>query len=133
MEYTNLTEKARQAMAFAYAPYSKFRVGAALLTKSGKVYTGCNIENVSFGGSLCAERVALVKAVSEGEKEFEAIVVVNSSPDIVSPCGFCRQVLAEFGTDLLVILANEKEEKHYKLADLLPLAFDNFQPEEKLN
>ncbi len=130
MQYAYLIEKAIEAMSHAYAPYSKFYVGAALRTKSGKVYTGCNVENVSFGGSICAERVALVKAVSEGEREFEAIAIVNSSPDVVFPCGFCRQLLAEFGTDLIVVVAGKSEVKQHLLADLLPHAFDNFQSGE---
>jgi cytidine deaminase len=123
-----LIQKAREVMANAYAPYSKFKVGAALLTQSGKIYTGCNIENISYGATVCAERVALFKAVSEGEKKFSAIAIVNSSPDIVFPCGICRQCLAEFGLDLTVIVANNTKTESYILKDLIPHAFDSFTP-----
>jgi len=95
----DLIEKARKAKEFAYSPYSKFPVGAAILAKSGKVYTGCNIENSSFGLSICAERVALFKAVSVGEKEFVKLAVVGPENSSVFPCGACRQVLFEFAPD----------------------------------
>lgn len=119
------------ARAYAYAPYSNFTVGAALLTKSGKVYTGCNIECATFSPTNCAERTALFKAVSEGEREFSAIAIVGGKagqPDdgsITSPCGVCRQMLYEFGgPSLRVIMA--KSEEHYKvmtLGELLPVGF----------
>lgn len=90
----------------AYAPYSKYKVGAALLGKSGRIYTGCNVENVSFGATICAERAAVVKAVSEGETNFEALAVAVDSPTPGSPCGICRQFLVEFGKDLQLYLVN---------------------------
>jgi cytidine deaminase len=127
MDYSLLVEKARGAMAFAYAPYSSFKVGAALRTSSGVVYTGCNIENVSFGATVCAERVAFLKAISEGVRSFEAIAVVNSSPDIVFPCGICLQFMAEFGGNLVVAVANQKEIKTFLLKDLMPYAFSSFK------
>lgn len=126
MEYRELIAAAVKAKESAYAPYSKFRVGAALLTKGGKIYTGCNIENVSFSATNCAERTAVFKAVSEGEKEFEAIVVNGDNNDYLPPCGICRQVLAEF-CDLdtfVVILANsEHDYRVTTLGELLPAAF----------
>jgi cytidine deaminase len=106
----------------AYAPYSRFTVGAALLGKSGRVYTGCNVENASYGLSVCAERVALYKAVSEGEREFEAIAVVTEKG--VSPCGACRQVLSEFGEGIRIIVADVYGNyRIFTLKELLPSAF----------
>ena len=108
----------------AHAPYSKFRVGAALLTKSGKVYTGVNVENASYGLTNCAERVAVGKAVSEGYRKFQAIAVVAPSASL-SPCGACRQVLAEFG-EMVVICADSRNTRRVRihlLSELLPHAF----------
>ena len=114
---------ARQAREKAYAPYSGYQVGAALLTTSGKIFTGCNVESAAYPTSMCAERVAVFKAVSEGEREFVAIAVVTSNG--ATPCGACRQVLAEFGLHLLVLIAdaegNIKQEA--TLSELLPGAF----------
>ncbi|HOL09636.1 MAG TPA: cytidine deaminase [Bacillota bacterium] len=108
----------------AYAPYSNYKVGAALLTKQGKIYTGCNVENASYGASICAERTAVVKAVSEGETEFEAIAIVTDDPSLGSPCGICRQFLAEFGTDIRLIIANLNGAKIERtLKEYLPYAF----------
>ena len=118
----------------SYAPYSHFHVGAALLDKNGKIWTGCNIENAAYGPSNCAERTAVFKAVSEGAREFEAIAIVggpedeNGTPqiqDFCPPCGVCRQVLAEFcDRDFKIILANGKgEQKVFTLAELLPESF----------
>lgn len=114
----------------AYTPYSHFKVGAALLGKSGKVYTGCNIENASFSPTICAERAALSQAVSGGEREFEAIAIVGSLENQkntlpTSPCGVCRQALFEFGgNELRVILAKgEDDYQVFRLGDLLPLGF----------
>ena len=127
MDITNLIEKAIEAKENAYVPYSNFRVGAALLTKSGKIYTGCNIENVSYGATNCAERTAVFKAVSEGEKEFQAIAINGDNGDYLPPCGICRQVLSEFADDSLkVILANSAEDyKVIALGELLPGAFSS--------
>lgn len=114
---------ARNMLPKAYVPFSKFQVGAALLTKKGKVFTGVNVENSSYGISICAERVACVKAVSEGYREFEAIAVVSSEGEVM-PCGNCRQFLFEFGDDLRIITGNDEEHlKVYILKDLLPEGF----------
>ncbi|OQX56957.1 MAG: cytidine deaminase [Thermotoga sp. 4484_232] len=122
-----LIERARKARENAYAPYSKFKVGAAILTEDGEVYTGVNVENASFGLTVCAERVALFKAVSDGKRSFKAIAVVADSEEPVPPCGACRQVLSEFG-DMKVIMANLKGDvKIARLRDLLP---DSFKFEE---
>lgn len=123
MDYEILIKKAKDAMEHAYAKYSGFKVGAALLTKSGKIYTGCNIENSSFGASICGERVAFVKAISEGETGFEAIAIVSSSGDYTVPCGICRQFMSEFGLDIKIILENGRDMKVYTLRDLQPEAF----------
>lgn len=113
---------ARKARQKAYAPYSNFAVGAALRTRSGRVFTGCNIENASYGLTICAERVAVAKAISEGERDFEAIAVV--SPGGATPCGACRQVLAEFNPDLRIIVADpEGNIRRFRLSELLPEAF----------
>lgn len=107
----------------AYAPYSGFRVGAALLTRSGKVYTGVNVENASYGATLCAERGAVAKAVSEGEQEFRALAVASSAGEAM-PCGICRQVLMEFEPELRVITGKDEEHlESYSLQELLPGAF----------
>jgi cytidine deaminase len=122
-QQTSLIEAARQARQSAYAPYSKYSVGAALLTKSGKVYSGANIENAAYPDSICAERVAVFKAVMEGERDFAAIAVVTQ--DGGSPCGSCRQVLAEFSLDARVLIANDQGVvlRDDSVADLLPEAF----------
>ena len=105
---TELIQMAFQAREGAYAPYSQYKVGAALLGKSGRIYTGCNVENASYGATICAERVAATKAVSEGELSFEALAVAVDGDEPGSPCGICRQFLAEFGTGLRLILVNLK-------------------------
>lgn len=121
---TELIQAAIQARLAAYAPYSDFKVGAALLGKSGRVYTGCNVENASYAATICAERAAAVKAVSEGEREFEALAVVAEGEAPVSPCGICRQFLAEFGKGLRLILMNLKGERiDTTLEAYLPQAF----------
>ncbi|GMQ60041.1 cytidine deaminase [Vallitalea sediminicola] len=125
MNYSELVNEAMKAKEMAYVPYSKFKVGAAVITKAGKIYTGCNIENASFGATNCAERTALFKAVSEGDREFEAIAVVSSSGDYTPPCGICRQVLAELMPEGKIILANDKgETREYSIEDLLPVRFE---------
>ncbi len=123
MDKLELINCAKEAMKNSYSPYSKFAVGSALLAKSGKIYLGCNIENASYGASNCAERTAIFKAVSEGEKEFEGIAIVSSSNDYTYPCGICRQVLSEFMPEGEIILYNEKDIKTIKVKDLLPYAF----------
>ncbi len=109
MDIQTLIDKAKDARKNAYAPYSKFQVGAAVFTKNKQIYQGCNIENASYGLSNCAERTAIFKAVSEGDKEIEAIVVIGDTEGPISPCGACRQVMAEFlNEDTKVILTNLK-------------------------
>ncbi len=124
MKNDELLKLAKEAREKAYAPYSNFKVGAALKTKSGKVYTGANVENSSFGLSMCAERIAIFKAVVDGETNFEKMVVVADTKDVVSPCGACRQVMSEFG-NFEVILANMSGKiKKTDVNTLLPGAFD---------
>ena len=119
-----LLNDAHKAAEFAYAPYSQFYVGAALLTDDGKIFTGCNIENASFGAANCAERTAVFKAVSEGCRKFTAIAVVNKNGGLTFPCGICRQVLAEFSPGIDVILEDENGiPKIYRLTELLPCSF----------
>ena len=118
-----LLNAALSARERAYAPYSKFLVGAAVLAKSGKIYTGCNIENASYGLTVCAERNALFSAVGAGEREFTALCVVGDTEAPISPCGACRQVMAEFKVPR-IILANLKDGvKEYTLEELLPYGF----------
>jgi len=126
MRDTALLRLAEAAMAKSYSPYSNFRVGAALETKNGTVYTGTNIENISFGATICAERTAVFKAVSEGETEFVKIAIVSDSVDYVFPCGICRQVLAEFNDgSMKVICSNNKGDyKSFLLDELIPFTFD---------
>ena len=125
-----LCKYAVKAVQNAYAPYSGFKVGAALLTKSGKVYLGCNIENSTFSATNCAERTAFFKAISEGEKEFSAIAIAGGKDGIItnicSPCGVCRQVMAEFchGDFIVLLVKEENEFEKYTLSQLLPLAFE---------
>ena len=124
-----LMDLANAARKHAYAPYSKYQVGAALRTKTGRIFTGVNVENAAYPHTMCAERVAIFKAVSEGEQEFEVIAVVTDNGG--SPCGGCRQVLAEFGLDTIVLIVNGKGEllKEMTVKELLPEAFTP----EKLN
>ena len=125
MEKERLMKQAIEARGTAYVPYSKFPVGAALLTADGKVYTGCNIENAGYSLTNCAERTAVFKAVSEGEKTFAALAVSADTPGPVSPCGACRQVLAEFcPPDMPVYLTNLKGDvQETTISELLPGAF----------
>lgn len=131
MDRRELIDIALEARQMAYTPYSHHKVGAALLTKDGKVYRGCNIESASYTPSNCAERTAFFKAVSEGEREFEAIAIVGGFDDspvlrLCAPCGVCRQVMMEFcdPETFEIILCDEKNELHtYKLEELLPLGF----------
>lgn len=126
-----LLEEAKKVREKAYAPYSNFKVGASLLTEDGKIFTGCNVENASYGLSLCAERNAIFSAVSKGERKFKALLVVAQGEETVAPCGACRQVMREFG-EFDVYLANTdgKIEKT-KVSELLPKAFGPENLEEK--
>lgn len=121
-----LVNRATEARQRAHAPFSKFQVGAAVRTGDGKIYAGCNVESASFGLTVCAERVAIWKAVSEGEREFTEIAVVADTGELTPPCGVCRQIIWEFCGDIPVILAN-LEGKHdtTTVKELLPRAFDN--------
>jgi cytidine deaminase len=122
---TALVEAARAARLHAHAPFSRFQVGAALLTKEGRVFTGCNVENATYGLTVCAERVAVWKAVSEGYRTFTRVAVVADTGEPTPPCGACRQILWELGGDLEVILANlEAPRALYRMRDLLPHPFD---------
>lgn len=124
VENKKLIQEAKKARGNAYAPYSKFKVGAALLTKKDKVYTGANVENSSYGLSMCAERVALFGAVSSGEKEFSKLAIVADTKEPVTPCGACRQILLEFCDDLEIISATIKGKvKRYTLKELYPFPF----------
>lgn len=118
-----LIETASEARRWAYVPYSNYRVGAAVLTESGKIYDGVNIENAAYTPTVCAERVAIFKAVSEGERNFAAVAVVTSNG--ASPCGVCRQVMAEFGLDTIVLMVREDDRQvsETTLRELLPGAF----------
>lgn len=119
-----LLEAAQQAREAAYAPYSGFRVGAAVLTASGRVYCGCNIENASFGATVCAERVAVFTAVAAGDRNPQALAVVADTPEPITPCGLCRQVLAEFNPACVILMANlHRQLRQASLAELLPQPF----------
>ena len=127
-DYKILMSEAQKARQKSYSPYSHFRVGAALLTKSGKIYTGCNIENAAYTPTVCAERTTIFKAVSDGERDFEALAVIGGAEgetaDFCAPCGVCGQVIAEFcNKDFKIILGNEDKFKAYTLDGLLPFAF----------
>ncbi len=130
-EYGYLIRCAIDMLKFSYAPYSRFKVGAALLAKNGKVYGGCNIENVAFSPSNCAERTAFFRAIAEGVKDFDAIAIVGGKDgvltDYCAPCGVCRQVMSEFcsPSEFKIVLAvSETDFKVYTLSELLPLGFD---------
>ena len=131
MDEKKLVTMALQARENAYAPYSHFKVGAALLARDGQIFTGCNVENAAFGAGICAERTALFKAVSEGVREFEAIAVVGADESaqgelpVAAPCGICRQALYEFGGDELTVIMGQSEEKWkaMRLKELLPVGF----------
>ena len=121
-EINHLLDRAAGAREAAYVPYSHFSVGAALRSVDGTVYTGCNVENASYGLTICAERNALAHAVAEGARHFDVVVVVTENG--VTPCGACRQVLAEFGSDMLVIVADAAGNRRaFTIQDLLPAAF----------
>lgn len=120
-----LLSAAKSAMRRAHAPYSHFRVGAALLSKSGKIFTGCNIEISSYSLTLCAERTAIFKAVSEGARGFKAIAIISDSPSFISPCGACRQVISDLLGDVEVIMADARGRSvTLRSGELLPVPFD---------
>ena len=124
-DFDALVEAARSARQHAIATYSSFKVGAALLTKSGRIIRGCNVENASYGLTMCAERVAIFKALSDGERDFTAIAVVADTDAPTPPCGACRQLLWEFCGDIPVVLANLRQiTGRHQMKDLLPLPFD---------
>ena len=125
MDNRELIEKAKEAMKNSYSPYSNFKVGACLLWSDGTTFTGCNIENASFGGTNCAERTAIFKAVSEGYRDFSKIAVVGSGNDLTFPCGICLQVMAEFMIDGEFVLEdNNSNIKTFKVRELIPYAFN---------
>jgi cytidine deaminase len=124
MKDEELLQTAIKARIFAQAPYSHYSVGAALLCSDGKIYTGCNVESSSFGLSLCAERVALVKALSEGEQNFDRMAVVTEGKEVAKPCGACLQLLSDYAPNLVLILGNlEGEYEKVKTSELLPRPF----------
>ena len=125
MNSQQLLNKAKEVMNNAYAPYSNFKVGAAILTESGDVYTGCNIENASYGATICAERTAAVKAVSEGHRRFLKIAIVSMEGTYTYPCGMCRQFLSEFMADDGMVIVEDSTEgiKEIAFKELLPLSF----------
>ena len=126
MDNDILISYAKKAMGNAYAPYSGFYVGAAILTSEGEVFTGCNVENSSYGATICAERCAIIKAISEGYTSFTKIAIVSSGNNLTFPCGICRQFLAEFMQEdgIVVLCDSNGEMKEFELASLLPHAFN---------
>ena len=135
VKYQGLVKAAQTAKQFSYSPYSDFRVGAALLTSAGKLYSGCNIESSSFSLTICAERTALFKAVSGADRHFVAIAIATDSDDFVPPCGACRQVIQDLAGDIDVVLVNRKgKTRMHKSADLLPYPFQGkLLPKHKRN
>ena len=127
MEHSDkeLIDAAAEVRENAYAPFSNFRVGAALVTEDGEIFTGCNVESASYGLTVCAERVAIWKAISEGKHKIKHIAVVADTEELTPPCGVCRQIIWEFGGDIPVIMANLKGKvETMQMKDLLPRAFD---------
>lgn len=128
-----LLEAAKKAREFAYSPYSKFKVGAAVLAKSGSIYTGCNIENASYGLTNCAERTAIFKAIAAGEVNLTALAVVADTKEPVSPCGACRQVIAEFKINKIIMGNLQGKMREVTLAELLPFSFTDTNFTDKHN
>ena len=122
-ELEKLFELAKKASENSYSPYSGFKVGAALQTKHGHIFTGCNIENSSYGATICAERTAIFKAVSENELTFHALAIYVQSDKIFPPCGICRQVMAEFSHNLIIIYGNDREIRTSSIKELMPESF----------
>lgn len=123
MDKKSLIDKAYEAASKAYVPYSGFRVGAAVVTGSGHIFSGCNVENASYGATICAERVAITKAVSEGHTDFLAIAIVSLDSAPVYPCGICRQFLREFNEDFVLIFDDDGKIKELELKEMLPYSF----------
>ncbi len=128
MDYKELLEKAKEASKNTYSPYSKFPVGACVVTPSGKTFIGTNVENASFGATICAERSAIMNMVVNGEREIEAIAIYGPKMKMCAPCGICRQVIAEFklknGTTHIVLEGEDGEPKAFTLEEILPLGFE---------
>jgi len=125
-ERNNLIKTATEARAKAFAPFSNFKVGAVLATKDGEIFTGCNIENASYGLTMCAERVAIFKAISEGESKFQTLVIVADTENLTPPCGACRQIIWEFCGDVEIVLANlQGKTETMRMSELFPRAFDS--------
>ncbi|MEN8907396.1 MAG: cytidine deaminase [Clostridiales bacterium] len=126
MDYMKLIEAANKIKNNSYSPYSNFKVGAAVRTNDGSIFLGTNIENASFGATICAERVALFSAVSSGKKDISEIAIISDKDNIIFPCGICRQVMSEFTNDKTIIICSNKKMIYevYKLKDLLPKTFD---------
>lgn len=126
MNYSELLQIANKVKSNSYSPYSKFRVGAVLVSAEGNLYTGVNVENASYGLTNCAERAAIFQAVTEGERKFKTIVIASDAEDFITPCGACRQVMMEIcGKDLDVVLSNSDNEiRILKMEDLLPFSFN---------
>ncbi|MBQ3548546.1 MAG: cytidine deaminase [Oscillospiraceae bacterium] len=126
MTKQELCQKAVEMQKFSYVPYSNFPVGAALECSDGTVFTGCNVENAAYGSTICAERTAIVKAVSEGHRDFVRIAIAGNSEDFCVPCGSCRQVMMEFAPGMEVICLNAAgESRSFALRELLPYGFDH--------
>ena len=126
MDYKLLVSKAIEAKSNALPTYSNFFVGAALLTKDNKIYTGCNVESSSYSLTMCAERIAIFKAISEGERKFKALAVAGDTEGFISPCGACRQVISDLCGEIDIVLVNNKNEtKVMKTSELLPFAFSD--------
>jgi len=126
MDYTFLAEKAIEAKKMAVPTYSNFHVGAALLTEDGQIFTGCNIESSSYSLTICAERTAIFKAISEGERKFTAIAISGDTIGFCAPCGACRQIISDLCNDIDIVLTNQKKEiKILRTKDLLPFAFED--------